>query len=552
MITSPPSTFTLQELQTRFLYPFTLERKGRRKVHKEGKDDEPTVAQDAYEALTGMSLTGRDGASMPVWEKDALPHPLYLEELLGHVSKFLFDEAEAGQASYKYLRLHGPTANRWFNSLEVQLTEQKKFRLGLVTNALIEIFLTDYGACLLSISLCPDVSSLALDDAKLFNYKLSQLRKGTSPHLHRPHPTEVSGLSVERAEELRLKVPMPDESEPLLKRMGKPGASFTLKELIDELLLHPLAALRVTPCQNQLSIYTVARFDSTADFEKQEVRASLASFLSGMAQVEEPNHAGSPAGTVGVRERVFNRRHWAGMGLLGAAHLISDQAPPEHSFNAQRMSRLILKYFMPHAVALLQRTMLNFISSDATRLVRDSQKERTQKLAELRQDLLRFAVEGFFTEVSTREVIQLYYRMTQKSLGVRNILDHVRRAVSDIEAQERAERSAAMAGETKETLKKQAEQTVIMSENLATVAEIQKKVERIEFFIVVVYASELAHIVLEDFKKEEEIKIEVPSSEHHANWYPGLTALACGLTFAILLMLVLKLWDKKKERPEHV
>ena len=522
MSTSPQPNFEIKELQTRFLYPFTLERKKRRET--QGKADE-TIAADAHRALTAMSLTTREGEPMPVWAKDALPHPLYMEELLGHIVKFLFDEADKERPSYKYLRLHGPTANRWFNSLEVQLTERKKFHLGLATNALIEIFLTDYGAGVLSIALCPDVSSLTLEDAKLFNYKLSQLRKGTSATLHRPHPTEASNLSEERAEELRQRVPMPDASEPLLKRLGKPGASFTLKELVDELLLNPLAALNITPCQNQLSVYTVARFDSTVDFEKQDVRDVLASFLSGMAQVEEPDHAGSPAGTVGVRERVLNRCHWAGMGLLGAAHLISDQAPPNHSFNAQRMSRLILKYFMPHAVALLQRTTLNFISSDATKLVRGAQKDATKKLAELRQDLLRFAVEGYFTEVSTREVIQLYYRMTQKSLGVRNILDHVRRAVADIEARERSERSAERADETKQTLEK--------------MARIQEKVERIEVFIIFVYASELAHLVLEEFEKE-----------HHI-WHPMLIAIIFGLVFTTLLMFILKLWDEKKEKEER-
>ncbi|MGB9177920.1 MAG: hypothetical protein WCB68_01640 [Pyrinomonadaceae bacterium] len=550
MSTSPQSNFAPKELQTRFLYPFTLGRKEKQES-QDGAD--ATIAADAHQALTAMSLTTREGEPMPVWEKDAVPHPLYQEELLGHIVKFLFDEADQQKPSYKYLRLHGPTANRWFNGLEVQLTEQKKFRLGLATNALIEIFLTDYGAGVLSIALCPDVSSLDLNDAKLFNYKLSQLRKGTAPTLHRPHPTEASNLSAERIEALRQKVPMPDGSEPLLKRLGKPGASFALKELIDELLLNPLAALNITPCQNQLSIYTVARFDSSVDFEKRAVRDALATFLSGMAQVEEPDHAGSLTGTVSVRNEVLNRCHWAGIGLLGAAHLISDQSPPEHSFNAQRMSRLLLKYFMPHLVALLQRTTLNFISSDATKLVRHSQREIAKKPVELRHDLLKFAVEGYFTEVSTREVIQLYYRMTQKSLGVRNILDHVRRAVSDIEAKQRADRNAQMADETRQALVKQVEQTRIMSEslnatkgvqeqmsvNLETMARIQEKVERIEIFIIIVYASELAHLVLEEFEKE-----------HHI-WHPAIIAIMFGLAFTALLMLILKLWDKKKEKREE-
>src|ERR1051325_10619897 len=100
MSTTPQASFAIKELQTRFLYPFTLEITEQQETPDES---ESTLAQDAHDVLAAMSMKGRDGKPLPVWETEALPHPLYMEELLGHISKFLFDEAEQEQASYKYL-----------------------------------------------------------------------------------------------------------------------------------------------------------------------------------------------------------------------------------------------------------------------------------------------------------------------------------------------------------------------------------------------------------------------------------------------------------------
>lgn len=70
-----------------------------------------------------------------------------------------------------------------------------------------------------------------------------------------------------------------------------------------------------------LSVYTVARLDAAVDFERPEVRPTYAPLLAALVQVKEATHAGAPADTIGITHAVLNRRHWAGVSLLGAEHL---------------------------------------------------------------------------------------------------------------------------------------------------------------------------------------------------------------------------------------
>src|SRR6202035_1627571 len=82
------------------------------------------------------------------------------------------------------------------------------------------------------------------------------------------------------ASEHRARIPtVPEDQAPLPLRLGSPGGSYTLEEVID-FLLEPLKKLGLRPIQPELSVYTVARFDSSSDFGDPAIRARLAPFLS--------------------------------------------------------------------------------------------------------------------------------------------------------------------------------------------------------------------------------------------------------------------------------
>src|SRR5206468_1868634 len=112
---------------------------------------------------------------------------------------------------------------------------------------------------------------------------------------------------------------------------------------------------------------------------------------------------------VAVSHALLNRRHWAAVGQLGAAHLIADQPPPagqdEHPYNRSRLPRVRDKYFIPYLMALLQRLVLHRSVETASTVLRSRGRRRSLDLARLRENLLRFAVDGHFNQVSTREVL---------------------------------------------------------------------------------------------------------------------------------------------------
>ena len=71
--------------------------------------------------------------------------------------------------------------------------------------------------------------------------------------------------------------------------------------------------------------YSVARFGPEVNFADKSIRDLLAPDLAKLAQVEEPVHSGTSPELLSVPNEVLNRRHWAAVGLLGAAHLVADQ-----------------------------------------------------------------------------------------------------------------------------------------------------------------------------------------------------------------------------------
>lgn len=497
MSTTVPA-FRPKEIQTRFLYPFFFER---------GK------AAEASDSLSRETIIGRDGKTIGVWECSP-PPALYKEELLDHVDKFLFHQTGRG---CRYLRISNAVSSRWFNRLQVVLAEPKPAKekesngiasepgedvptpivwpVSLAPLASIEIFLTNYGVGVFSISLIPNPPELDFQNATLFNYKLAQLRPQVAARLRIPHASENTKQWEQMPALQKAKIaPAPSIDAPISQRLGCAGGAFLLSELVSEMVLNPLQGLRIQPLQKQFSVYTVVRFGDEVDFEQVEIVRALSAFLSGLAQVEEPSHAGSLTGIISATNAILNRRHSAAVGLLGMAHIVSNQPTPELSFNEQRVPRVSLKYFVPYLAALLQRASLHRSIGDASDLVLSQKQDMVGELRKLRKHLLEFAVEGYFPEISHREVIDRYYRMAQEGLGVRRAYEDVKLAISDIDAQFSADHQA----EQRELMANNADAARLlqeqMNQNLQAMVNVQNMVGWIEVFFVSVYLAELWHL----------------------------------------------------------
>jgi hypothetical protein len=176
-----------------------------------------------------------------------------------------------------------------------------------------------------------------------------------------------------------------------------------------------------------------------------------------------------------VPDAILNRRHWAAVGLLGSAHLIADQGDKE--FDEQKMAVVRDKYFIPFLVALLQRLALNRGIEEAGKLLSSATPKVPESLVVLRDDLLRFAIEGHFTQVSSRHALHRFYLLAREGLDVPCAWDEVRRAIADLEARFSAQRQSQIAQG--------------IARNIRMVARVQSIAEVVEIFIVSVYAAHL-------------------------------------------------------------
>lgn len=474
-MTSPSPDFRPKQIATRFIYPFFFER---------------DQAEAASDALLKFTLSTGDA----IWECRPVPE-LYREELLHHVDKFLFENTARG---CKHLNVSHAASTRWFNHLAAILVPEKpsgsdlnrallSWPVKLISGAGLELFLTNYGVGVLAIALQPDEVSLDFDGATLFNYKLAQFRPDVAAKLGIRHPSENQDAWARMPEEQKAKIAQPLAADaPIADRLGAKGGYFTLAE-VALFILQPLEGLGLKAFQSQFSIYTTIRFGEDVDLNLPEVRKSLAPFLASMAQIEEPTHAGSPDDVIAVRNEILNRRHWAAVGLLAVAHFVADQ-PDAHPFNTQRVLRVMTKYFVPYVAAGIQRLSLQLSVRDATNLVLHKRSEMQSGLSKLRKHMLEFALEGYFPEVSHREVLDRYYRMLQEGLGVRRAYEDVSRAIADLDAQFEAEHQAAV----RASMNRNLNATRMLQEQAA---KMQHKVSMLERFLVSVYAAELWHLI---------------------------------------------------------
>jgi hypothetical protein len=243
--------------------------------------------------------------------------------------------------------------------------------------------------------------------------------------------------------------------------------------------------------QAELSAYAVVGFGSAVDYTTTETRSELAQLLSGLTQLEEATHAGVSLDTLSVANAVLNRRHWAAASTLASAHLLADQPPPagskEHPFNAERTYRVVYKYFVVFALAMLQRLVVERMLQEAGELVSRQNDAGRAALARLRTTLLEFALRGYFTQVSGRGSVQRYYRLVQEAMNLPSTFASVQQAVAELDARYASESQARLFEAQTAILKANTRLVSDSAQSQRTLVRMQRDVELLEMFVVAFY-----------------------------------------------------------------
>ena len=421
-----------KSLTTRFIYPFFY------------TQDSLEIARSA---LVNLTINEK-----PVWQPVEEIKDFYRQEMLVGLRQFVFGESQ-------YFVVNPELANQWFGKGVTVSFDKESFNATLSTQVAIEVFLSPQGAGVLSIPLT--AVDLENDAAlKQFNYRLSQHLSAKIPQLSLPYKVHPNAP------------PPPTEDSPLSDRLGKRGGPFTLVELRD-ILLSPLDIKEI---QEQFSVYSVIRF-ADSNFCDEATQAKLQPLLVGLAHVEEPHHAGS----LEIPQKQLNTRHWSAVGTLGAVHFVADQAETVN-FNQQRVPIVLNKYFLPYLVALLQRLILQRILQHAQQNSKqEKEAEMTADVQQLHDQMLHFMLNGYLSEVSSREVINQYYELAKQGLRVEQSFEVLRRALHD--------------ADLKEDMKFQRQSSDKSQAHLNQLVVMQRKIEWLEVFFASYYAGALAHYV---------------------------------------------------------
>src|ERR1700730_1193331 len=151
--------YPLKEAHTRFLYPFLFHR------------GEVREAARRLQKATLAEATDKTD-QRAIWHCTEAPG-LYRDEVLQHVSDFLFGAPSAGPC--EYFKVTADAQNSIFHGrVLLQLSGGATLPFKPTRRIGIELFLTKYGIGILSIALTPEKENLTLDEAIEFSYRLAR------------------------------------------------------------------------------------------------------------------------------------------------------------------------------------------------------------------------------------------------------------------------------------------------------------------------------------------------------------------------------------------
>lgn len=431
----------------------------------------------------------------PVWER-AAPHALYLQEHLDTVRTAVFGEPD------RCWRVRSDVLGMLIRHGTRVLDAQLDVEIKPLDTFGIELFLSRFGFGVLSIGLETELDAAGSDEpvigasaARRLVYGLSQISDYKGATLRLPHPSETgrapAGASIP---------PAPTDDAPFLDRVGSPGGAFRLPELARWLLPLDVRPFQTRDAESsalpafkegQFNVYTVASVTNEGDHSLLDHphAGELTRLLTDLAQLQEPQHAGSPIEDGHVAQRVLNRHHRAACSSLAAAHLALDQqANPD--WNLQGPQIYLSKYFVSYLLAHHGRRHAERMIVDAGRLIESSSTSETliSGARQLTRELAEFSITGAVPTISIRHVINVWYQLCRDGDMVDLALDRASQAVERLERVVSAEQQSQIQAEQRRT-------TDTMANHMNTIAHVQVNVEWIEIFLIAVYALEVAHIV---------------------------------------------------------
>ena len=184
--------FRAREVHTRFLSPFLFERGEAaavaarlQRLEVPAKGGQLALWQPVHEPL------GRVEERAAEQRTESLT-ALYTDELLCPVREFLFPRQ--GADGCRYLQADTRVVQPWFHNRVLVRHRDTVLFSALLDSPQFEVFLSPYGAGLLSIALgatarqwTGEADGIALEEVKHFNYRLAQTRRpGTTPTLSIP------------------------------------------------------------------------------------------------------------------------------------------------------------------------------------------------------------------------------------------------------------------------------------------------------------------------------------------------------------------------------
>ncbi len=249
------------------------------------------------------------------------------------------------------------------------------------------------------------------------------------------------------------------------------------------------------------------------DFLDRDLRAGIRPVLSAMAQIQPRTHPGEVPGSLHADLFAVNRTHMAAVSLMGAAHAVVRQPPPEgdgagdgaseHPYDEYHRLRAHNTYFVPYLLANLQRLVLHrFLDEAQDQLAgpgpapsRPSRPTGPGGAAppaaaeigflDLRRAVVKFGLNGELLEISDRAALQAYYRVARRASDVPRALRQLRGVISEWEGIHRAERLD--------------ETALSLRENVDKLEKIQGEVGWVELVFILVYVVQLAQILGQGF-----------------------------------------------------
>jgi hypothetical protein len=403
------------ELQTRFLHPFIFDRRR---------------FQDAGQAL----ITAMIGEHR-IWE-GLRPRTEYVSDFQEALVTALFPGTTPLESGF--FRVPERPASGWFKDALVQLPHGPCLPVMIPEGGAVELFLTSQGTGVLSLPLTPGRRDLTLSETLLFNHHIAQGRTGAVAELHAPHPADDQVKWAQMLVGARSLIkPKPDRFAPVEDRLGAPGGSFTLAELIAKLLF-PLEAFALRPVMRGLSVYTVLRV------RQDGLPPEPPGWLAALARVEEQANADSTGGAA-VAELQPNHRMAAGP--AGAAHWLEETGEVRPADAISRVARARDRFFIPYLAAYFQSLALNRAVTEAGAIAQAPPEQQTERLAGLRARLAQFGSGAQFQQISNDEAVQRAYALCQEGFKITSTWDDVRRVVTEVEGQQGLARQARAAEE---------------------------------------------------------------------------------------------------------